>query len=132
VIPTFPRATAVRLLLIRTALLGGLLVFGAVTFYLRMQPSAATLPPDRARLLGYVFTAMAVGALAVLFVLRRRLEGGVTEQSALQTYIIGYAVAEGTALFGGATWFMGGHLNWYVAGLLLMVISFQILPIKRP
>jgi hypothetical protein len=132
-IPMLPGPAATKLLLIRTALLAGLLVFGGVTWYMRRQPDALVLPPERARLYGYVFVAMAAAALTALFVLRRRLQapGGLTEMAAVQTYIIGYAIAEGTALFGGVTWFLGGSQQWYVAGILLMVASFQVLPVRR-
>ena len=130
-IPPLPRPLATQLLLIRTALLAGLLLFGAVTWFLRRGEALVPLQPDRAQLYGYVFIALAVTALGGLFFVRGRLEKGVEGTAAVQQYLTGYAMAEGAALFGAMTWYLGGSLNWYVAGVLLVVVAFQILPIRR-
>lgn len=130
-ITPLPRALATQLLLIRTALLAGLLLFGAATWFMQRGQTIVPLPPDRAQLFGYMFIALAVAALGGLFFVRGRLEKGLHGTAAVQQYLTGYAMAEGTALFGGVTWYLGGSVNWYVAGVLLMVAAFQILPIKR-
>ncbi|HKS04993.1 MAG TPA: hypothetical protein VJR92_01660 [Gemmatimonadaceae bacterium] len=130
-ITPLPRALATQLLLIRTALLAGLLLFGAATWYIRRGTTIVPMPADRAQQFGYIFIALAVSALGGMFFVRSRLEKGVEGTAAVQQYMTGYAMAEGTALFGGVTWYMGGNQNWYIAGVLLMVTAFQILPIKR-
>jgi hypothetical protein len=131
VIAPLPRPVATQLLLIRTALLAGLLLFGAATWYMQRGRAIVPLAPERAQLFGYTFIALAIAALGGLFFVRSRLEKGVQATAAVQQYMTGYAMAEGTALFGGVTWYLGGSQNWYVAGVLLMVTAFQILPIKR-
>lgn len=130
-IPPLPRANATNLLLIRLCLLAGLLVMGAAIWFIRRNPDALILEPDRARSFGWAFIALAVVALAGMFVMRKRLERGGDPQAMLQTYMVGYAMAEGAALFAAVTWYMGGNPNWYVAGVLLMASAFQILPINR-
>ena len=125
-----PRQSAMRLLLIRTAMLLGVLLFGAVTLYLEYEGRLSAIPAERARMLGYVFMALTGMALVALFTIRGRLQSA-DEARQMTLHIIGYAVAEGTALFGAVIWFVGGAREWYVAGVVLMVVAFQVLPVKR-
>lgn len=126
-----PSGTATKLLLIRTAMLLGVLLFGAVTWYLQRQGSLETIEAGQTRLLTYVFMALVATALATLFALRARLASARDAARQFTLYIAGYAVAEGAALFGGVIWFIGGAREWYIAGLVLMVVAFQILPVRR-
>jgi hypothetical protein len=131
-IPTLPRGQATQLLIIRTALLLGLLLFGASTWYAHRRGTLNLLTPDKAQLFGYIFTALAGTTLAALFFLRARLGTAGDTKQLMSMYIIGYAFTEGTALFGGVVWFLGGSSNWFIAGLVLMIVSFQVLPVRRP
>ena len=130
-IPSLPRAVRVQALIIRTAMLAGLLLFGAATWYTLRQGRVAILLPEKARTFGYVFAGLAATAVAGLAYLRLRLETATEPAQLLVFYIVGYALAEGAALFGGVVWFMGGSQAWYVAGLVLMVVSFEVLPVRR-
>lgn len=130
-IPTLPRADAVRLVLIRSALLLGLLLFGGATWFQHRNGHPVPVPAEQARMYGFVFIGLAVMAIAGLFVLRSRLERTADVKQRVTLYLAGYAIAEGAALFGGATWFLGGDSSTYIAGLILMVVAFQVLPIKR-
>jgi hypothetical protein len=130
-IPTLPRADALRLTLIRSAMLLGLLTFGGATWFQHRNGHPTPIPAEQARTFSYVFAGLALMAVAALFMLRKRLERAIEMKQQLTLYIAGYGIAEGAALFGGATWFVGGDGNLFVAGLILMVVAFQILPIKR-
>lgn len=125
------RENATKLLVIRTGLLLGVLVFGAVTWYLRRDGSLSTLDPAATQRLGYVFIAVAVGVLGMLIALRARARAATDAQQQFTLYIAGYAAAEGAALFGGVIWYLGGVREWYIAGLVLMAVAFQVLPIGR-
>jgi hypothetical protein len=125
------RENAARLLVIRTGLLLGVLVFGAVTWYLRRAGSLETIAANVTERLGYVFIAMAVGVIGALFALRMRVQSVTDARQQFALYIAGYAAAEGAALFGGVIWYLGGVREWYIAGLVLMVVAFQMLPIRR-
>lgn len=125
------REKAPSVLLIRTALLFGVLLFGAVTWYVRRGGSPDTLAPDATTRLGYVFMGLAAAVVGLLFVLRQRVASEKNPQKQVPMYLAGYASAEGAALFGGAIWYLGGVYEWYIAGLVLMVVSFQLLPIAR-
>jgi len=130
-IPVLPKADALRLTLIRSALLLGLLTFGGATWFQHRSGHPAPIPADQARTFGYVFVGLALMAVAGLYMLRKRLEHATDVKQQLTLYMAGYGIAEGAALFGGATWFVGGDRNLYITGLILMVVAFQILPIKR-
>jgi len=125
------RENVTRLLIIRTGLLLGVLVFGAVTWYLRRQGSLETLDPSQTATFSYAFMALTAGALVGLFMLRVRVQRTTDGAKQIQLYIIGYAMAESAALFGGVIWYLGGPREWYIAGLVLMVVAFQVLPVRR-
>jgi hypothetical protein len=130
-IPTLPRVEGVRLIIIRSALLFGLLLFGGATWFQHRSGHPVPVPAEQARMYGYVFAGLALTAVAALFFLRTRLERATDVKQQVTVYLAGYAIAEGAALFGGATWFIGGDSNAYMGGLILMVVAFQILPIKK-
>ena len=130
-IPTLPRVEGVRIVIIRSALLFGLLLFGGATWFQHRGGHPVPVPADQARTYGYVFAGLAITATAMLFILRTRLERATDAKQQVALYLIGYAIAEGAALFGGATWFIGGDVNAYMGGLILMVAAFQILPVKK-
>jgi hypothetical protein len=130
-IPALPRAEATQILVIRTALLAGLLVFGAVTWFLTRQGNTAAASAEQAQLYGYVFAGLAAAAIGGMIVMRTRLEKATSTAQLMTLYITGYAMAEGAALFGAVVWFLGGAREWYIAGLILLVSGFQILPVRR-
>jgi hypothetical protein len=130
VIPSLGRAARIQLLVIRTAMLLGVLLFGAVTWYTKRQEHPAILTPATARAFGYIFAAIACAAVAGLMFMRTRLETTTEQGQLLVLYVVGYALAEGAAVFGGVVWFLGGAQAWYIAGLILMVVAFQVLPVE--
>jgi hypothetical protein len=130
-IPTLPRPAATQLLVIRTALLGGLLLFGAITWYMAGRGSTPMATPEQTRLYGFIFVALAASAVVGMIVMRTRLEKAADAKQLMSLYIIGYALAEGAALFGGVVWFIGGPREWYIAGLIVVVAGYQILPVRR-
>ena len=130
-IPSLPPAQALRLTVIRAALLLGLLLFGAATWFQQTHGSLPQLPSNATRLYGYVFAGLVPCAVAGMFLMRKRIEAASEIPQMIPLYIAGYAMAEGVALFGAVTWFLGGDRTWYIAGLVVMVVAFQILPINR-
>ncbi len=129
-IPSLGRTARIQLLVIRTAMLFGLLLFGAATWYTKHRELVALLAPGTARTFGYIFAAIACAAVGGLLFLRARLETTTEPAQLVALYVVGYALAEGAAVFGGVVWFLGGAQAWYVAGLVLMVVAFQVLPVR--
>jgi hypothetical protein len=81
-------------------------------------------------LLTYAFYGIGGLTLAGLLFLRTRLSTAAAETQRAM-YLGGYAAAEVVAILGGAIWFTGGDRTWYIIGLVLMAVSFQILPLRR-
>lgn len=126
-----PPPVRLQLLVARTAMLAGVLALGAAAWFTRRDgAAAATLPPDTLQLLTYGFYGIGALTLVGLVILRTRLSGAsIDAQRAM--YLGGYAAAEVVAVLGGAIWFTGGDRTWYIIGLVLMAVSFQILPLSR-
>jgi F0F1-type ATP synthase membrane subunit c/vacuolar-type H+-ATPase subunit K len=109
----------------------GLVLFGISTMYFKQRGAVTVLSDERAQLFAYVFIALAAVAIGVMMLIRSRITAADEPRKVMMQYIIGYAVAESAALFGAVTWFLGGAKEWFVAGLIVMVVAFQILPVKR-
>jgi hypothetical protein len=82
--------------------------------------------------MSYLFIGLALAALGGLAAIRSRLATIGETKRLVSLYIVGYAMAEGVALFAGVIWYLGGSRDWFIAGLVLVVAAFQILPVKRP
>ena len=126
-----PRGVAVQLLIIRTAMMLGLVLFGLSTFYVKRNGPLTALTEDRAQMFAYIFIALAALAIGGMILIRTRITATDDVRRVMMHYIIGYALAEAAALFGGVTWYIGGAREWFIAGLIVMVVAFQILPVKR-
>jgi uncharacterized membrane protein YhhN len=61
----------------------------------------------------------------MLFI-HRSLQQTETFQDRVTRCIMGYAVAEGTALFGAVYLFLTGGIQLYVIGLLLFLLAFLV------
>jgi hypothetical protein len=119
-----------QLLAIRTAMLLGVLAFGALTWFLQRDGRTPALAPETLqRMTSGLYLLLAV-VLGLLLLLRSRVADAAAGTQRL-LYLVGYAAAEAVAIFGGAIWFFGGDRLSYLLGLVLMAVSFQVLPIAR-
>jgi hypothetical protein len=109
----------------------GLVLFGVATIMVKRGDAPMALTEERAQLFSYLFIGLAAAALAGMIFIRSRLAAATDVKRLFMLYVVGYAMAESAALFAGATWYIGGAREWFIAGLVLMVAAFQILPIKR-
>ncbi|MGQ0714686.1 MAG: hypothetical protein ACT4PJ_13275 [Gemmatimonadaceae bacterium] len=128
-VPTRPATSSPTMRLIRIAILGGALLFGIVTWWLR-RSSPPPMAPDLGPLLlaGYGLWA----TVLVLLAFARGLYGQATDEARrATTIIIAWAAAESLALFGGVVWFLHGDSRWYVAGICLMLATFILFPLAR-
>jgi hypothetical protein len=127
---TLPRPLRLQLLIVRTAMLFGVLAFGAVTWFLQREGVTPSFPPATiARFTGGFYI---VGALTLvgLVLVRLGLNKATVDQQKFM-YLGGYAATEVVAILGGVIWYTGGDRTWYIVGLVLMAVSFQILPLRR-
>lgn len=124
------RPDRLRLTVVRTAMLFGVLALGGVTWFLQRDGRTATADPAALAGLTKAFFVLLGLTLAGLILLRLRVaDAAPAAQRAM--YLGGYTAAEVVAIFGGALWFLGGDRVSYLLGLVLMAVSFQVLPIPR-
>lgn len=121
-----------NLFIIRTALMTGVFLFSAVVFF---GPRFGLLPEqDSNPMIGQMRYALwGVIALAVIgaSLLRPRVESSpAAKQGTL--LIIGWALGEMAALFGGALYMAGGGPTPLSLGLMTFVFTLVLLPIPRP
>lgn len=116
-------------LLIRIAMLTGVLLFGGVTWFLRQSGSAPEPPTaESARTLlwmGRAAWAAAIAGCVVLFALLQR-EPSTARTRTLS--IVAWAFGELVALYGGVVWFLTGLTQWYVSGVIFLVLSLLAFP----
>jgi hypothetical protein len=116
--------------LIRISLLLGVLLFGGVTVFLHRRPgwAPASIDPTVFRILGIALWAIAVAGVVVL---RPRLD--VTGDPAQRQTInlIAWTLGEMVALYGGVYFFVTGDASRYVLGLVFMLATFVLFPVRR-
>lgn len=135
--PTNPRMPArgspppaSSLAVVRIALLMGVLMFGAATYYVQGRPNWEPATPDVLSTLHVVMLAVLVLAVVLLLVLRTRGTPG-TDASGRTMLVIAWAIGETAALFGGVYYFLSGNAQWFIIGLFVMLASFILFPIRR-
>ncbi len=124
-----PEAT---LPLIRVALLAGVLLFGAVTWWLhrgaRLEVlGAADLRPLRQA--GAVVWLAAIVAEVVLFVVRLRSQDRDPARVQSQR-IMAWSVGEAVALFGAVYYFRSADPQWFVYGLVFFLGVLLVFPAR--
>ncbi|MBI2797573.1 MAG: hypothetical protein HYX65_12810 [Gemmatimonadetes bacterium] len=119
------------LAMIRLAFLGGVLLFGATTWYVHRGGQLPVTTADAAAQLRLVGYALWIGAVTVLIGLRlkfaRELERGTNPTIVL----IGWAVGESVGLFGGVYYWLTDNRSLWLAGIVAMIVSFVLFPVPR-
>lgn len=121
---------ASSLAIIRLALLIGVLMFGAVTYYIQRSGEWRAAEPEALATLRVALLATWVVAVLLLLVLRARLSR-LVEPAGRSMLIVAWAIGEGAALFGGVYYFLSGDGQWFIIGLFIMLASFILFPIRR-
>lgn len=116
---------------IRIAMLGGVLLFGGVSWMLQRTPGWSPAPAadvETLKRLAPVFWAVAIAGVGVLFVQARR----VTDPARRGTFaVVAWALGEMVALYGGVIYFLAGDARGYLLGLLFLALSLTIFPAPR-
>lgn len=118
-------------LLIRAAMLLGVVLFGGVTWFIRRSGSAPSFDPANASTLLRVARGVwgvSMAACLVLFFLLRNARNAARVQS---LSIMGWASGELVAMMGGVVWFLTGNAQWYSFGLVYLVLAFLAFPAGR-
>jgi hypothetical protein len=125
-----PPPPASSLAVIRIALLAGVLMFGAVTYYVQRGANWKPAAPDVLNSLYTIMLAVLVLAVVFLLVLRARL-GRRSDTGERSLLVVAWAIGESSALFGGVYYFLSGNAQWFIIGLFVMLASFILFPIRR-
>jgi hypothetical protein len=127
--PVSRQPSPAQLALVRIAMLAGVLAFGGVTWVLRRGAPPAVIPTPRA--LDYARLGVWGITIAVVLVVRMRLDR-ITDPARRATLsIVGWAAGELSALFGAVHYFLTGDPRWYLIGILLLLVAFLLIPLRR-
>jgi hypothetical protein len=113
---------------IRLAMMGGVLMFGVVSWVLTRNPDWVAPNPaiaGKLTMVGQIIWGLAAAALIVMFL---KFRGDERPARASNVAIIAWALGEALALFGGVVFFMTAVPVWYVAGVIVLALTFVAFP----
>jgi hypothetical protein len=73
--------------------------------------------------------AVAVAAAVGIFVVRTMARRASDASRRARLSIVGWALGEGAALYGGVYYFLTGQLGGYMIGLMILLASFVFIPV---
>ena len=121
-----------QLAVVRLAMLAGVLLFGAVSWWShRSAASPRTVDPQFAEVLATLPVAGGIVALIAVVLLRRALAG---ERDAVRhgsLRLIGWATGEMAAMAGAVGYFLSGNVTSYLIGVAVLVFTFVALPLPE-
>lgn len=110
-------------------MMAGVLLFGAVTYFLHRQPGFT--PRPMAPFYGTLMPAFMVASAVGILIFRKRLKDIQDPAKRAEQMLVAYAFGEGAALFGGVYYFMSDDPRWYLIGLFVLLGGFILLPIRH-
>lgn len=113
---------------IRLAMMGGVLLFGGVSWFLTNTPDWSAPEPALANQLKRVATIawVVVGAALIVIFLRFRDSSNPARASSIA--IMAWALGETLALLGGVIFFLTSLSGWYIAGVIALTLTFVAFP----
>lgn len=115
--------------IIRLAMLSGVLIFGAVIYYLRTSGMVEnSLEADDSSIFPIAAMGLVFMAGGAVFLFRRLIEQSSDEARRFQLSLVVFALCEGSALFGGVLWLVSGVYLPYLAGVGVFVMAFAWIP----
>jgi hypothetical protein len=113
---------------IRLAMMGGVLLFGGVSWFLTRTPDWTAPQPgvaDQLTGIARIVWSMAGVALLVLFL---KFRDYTNPARASSFAILSWALGETLALLGGVVFFLTSAAGWYVAGVIALTLTFVAFP----
>ena len=117
------------LTMIRGALLGGVLLFGASTYVAHRNDWSPSPYPVA---LGYAPGLFLVIAIAITTFLRVALGSNADAGRRGRLGIMAWVISEMPALWGAVYYWVSDDPRWLLAGLAMLIISFLLFPLKDP
>ena len=116
--------------IVRLALLGGILLFGAVASLVAADSVEGGLAMTRPGPLAGIVALLVIAAAGLVMFIRRRIEGQQDLDVRFKQMLVAHAACEAAALFGAVHILLTGGLLPYVAGLTVFVFSLVLLPVE--
>ncbi len=113
--------------ILRLAFLLGAGVLGAVVGFMRSQ-GAVSSSAETARGLTIAGRVLWGVALAACLFLASRVRAERDPRNVFAQSVVGWAIAEGVAIFGVAYWYLFGASQWYFTGLGFLALALIMLP----
>ena len=116
------------LALIRIALLVGVLVFGAIIWYLQRSGwESSGVDPRGLRVAGQaVWGLMTLGTLGLFLA-----AGRASPERRAAFSVVAWALGEATAIYGGLFWMLLGDPQWYLYGVACLLLTYFIFPVRN-
>ena len=127
--PRPSQLTPSQLGIIRMGLLGGVLLLGAVTWFLHRQPGYVPVGGmEKLRpIVPVIMLAFIAGIVGIRVYLSR-----ITDPAQLGTFqLVGWTLGEAAGLLGGLYYFNTDDPRFFIIGLFVMVASFIVVPLRR-
>ena len=109
-------------------MMGGVLLFGGVSWFLHRTPEWTPAEPAVASQLSTVGLVIWVAAAVGLVFLFTRFRDAPNPAQASMLAILGWALGETVALFGGVVFFLTARTTWFVAGIVALAIALVAFP----
>jgi hypothetical protein len=113
---------------IRLAMMGGVLLFGGVSWFLTQSPDWTSPEPgigDQLNRIARIAWIVVSVALIVMF-MKFRQPNDIARASSVA--ILAWALGETLALLGGVVYFLTSMPGWYIAGVLVLTVAFVAFP----
>jgi hypothetical protein len=117
---------------IRLAMMGGVLLFGGISWFLTQMPDWSAPEPGLADQLGRIAKIAwpVVGVALVVMFLKFRDAASAAQASTVA--ILAWALGETLALLGGVVFFLTSLAGWYIAGVVALTLTFVAFPPPPP
>jgi hypothetical protein len=113
---------------IRLAMMGGVLLFGGVSWFLTSMPDWTAPDAAIAGQLTRVATVAWVVVGAALTVMFVKFRDSTNVARASSVAILAWALGETLALLGGVIFFLTALPGWYLAGVIALTLTFVAFP----
>ena len=113
---------------IRLAMMGGVLLFGGVSWFLTSMTDWSPPEAGVASQLTRVATVVWVVVSAALIVMFLKFRDSTSVSKASSVAILAWALGETLALLGGVIFFLTALSWWYLAGVIALTLTFVAFP----
>ena len=113
---------------IRLAMMGGVLLFGGVSWFLHRLPDWEAPDPMLFEQLVRIAPIVALGVVLGLAFLFLKFRNTTNAAQASTVAILAWSLGETLALFGGVIFYLTAASGWYIAGVIALALSFVAFP----